>query len=208
MIRFLRFALGSALAALTAPSLAQDGSDKAQARRIFAKIIEFRTSQGQGQVPPMVSYLEGVLREGGVPPGNIVKLPKDETVAMLVRVPGTDRSSKPILFSAHMDVVDARPEDWKRDPYKLIEENGYLYGRGTLDDKAMAATLVDTLIRFQRSGYKPKRTFKIALTCGEETNGAFNGAQWLAANRRDLIDAEFALNEGGGGTSDGRKRTI
>ena len=72
----------------------------------------------------------------------------------------------------------------------------------------MAATLVDTLIRFQRTGYKPKRTVKIALTCGEETNGAFNGVEWLAANKRDLIDAEFALNEGGGGTSDGKGKVV
>ena len=72
----------------------------------------------------------------------------------------------------------------------------------------MAATLVDTLIRFKRSGYKPKRSVKIALTCGEETNGAFNGVEWLAANKRDLIDAEFALNEGGGGTSDGKGKVV
>ena len=72
----------------------------------------------------------------------------------------------------------------------------------------MAATLVDTLIRFPRSGYKPRRSVKIALTCGEETNGAFNGMEWLAANKRDLIDAEFALNEGGGGTSDGKGKVV
>ena len=90
----------------------------------------------------------------------------------------------------------------------MVEENGYFYGRGTLDDKAQAAIWTDTLIRFRKEGYKPKRTVKLALTCGEETNGAFNGAEWLAANKRDLIDAEFALNEGGGGDSDGKGHVI
>jgi acetylornithine deacetylase/succinyl-diaminopimelate desuccinylase-like protein len=122
--------------------------------------------------------------------------------------PGTSKTLKPILAIAHIDVVEAKAEDWVRDPFTLIEENGYFYARGAADDKAMAAMLVDTLVRFQRTGYKPKRAVKIALTCGEETNGAFNGMEWLAANRRDLIDAEFALNEGGGGTSDGKGKVV
>src|SRR5574339_357490 len=135
-MRSIRFAIGCALAAMSTSALAQQGPDQAQARQIYAKVIEFRTSQGQGQVPAMVDYLESVLREGGVSSDNIAKLPKGETVGLIVRVPGTDAEAKPILFSAHMDVVDARPEDWKRDPYKLIEEDGYFFGRGTLDNKA------------------------------------------------------------------------
>jgi acetylornithine deacetylase/succinyl-diaminopimelate desuccinylase-like protein len=111
--------------------------------------------------------------------------------------PGTSKTAKPILLIAHIDVVEAKRADWERDPFVMVEENGYFYGRGTSDNKAQAAVWVDTLIRFKQQGYKPKRTVKVALTCGEETNGAFNGAQWLAENRRDLIDAEFALNEGG-----------
>ena len=89
------------------------------------------------------------------------------------------------------------------DLFTLIEENGYFYARGTTDDKSMAAIWTDSLIRYRQAGYKPKRTIKMALTCGEETTFAFNGAQWLAANKPDLIAAEFALNEGGGGRSDG-----
>ncbi|MEO7239798.1 MAG: M20/M25/M40 family metallo-hydrolase, partial [Sphingomicrobium sp.] len=118
------------------------------------------------------------------------------------------RSVKPLLLLAHIDVVEAKREDWVRDPFKLIEEKGYFYARGSSDDKAMAAVWVDSLIRFQKQGYTPRRTIKLALTCGEETNGAFNGAEWLAANRRDLIDAEFALNEGGGGDSDGKGQLV
>jgi acetylornithine deacetylase/succinyl-diaminopimelate desuccinylase-like protein len=105
-------------------------------------------------------------------------------------------------------VVEAKREDWERDPFKLVEENGYYYARGTVDDKAMASIWVDTLVRFAQSGYKPKRTIKLALTCGEETSGAFNGAEYLAQNKRDLIDAAYALNEGGGGRTDGKGKVL
>jgi acetylornithine deacetylase/succinyl-diaminopimelate desuccinylase-like protein len=90
----------------------------------------------------------------------------------------------------------------------LIEENGYFFGRGTSDMKALDATWVDALIRFKRSGYRPKRTIKLALTCGEETTYAFNGAEWLAKNRPELISAAFALNEGGGGRTDGHGKLV
>jgi acetylornithine deacetylase/succinyl-diaminopimelate desuccinylase-like protein len=151
------------------------------------------------------------LRAAGLPESQITLFadPAHPKEGGLVAVyPGTSKTLKPILGIAHIDVVEAKKEDWVRDPFTLIEENGYFYARGSLDDKAMASALVATLIRFQKSGYKPKRTVKIALTCGEETNGAFNGAQWLAANKRDLIDAEFALNEGGGGTTDGKGKVV
>jgi acetylornithine deacetylase/succinyl-diaminopimelate desuccinylase-like protein len=119
-------------------------------------------------------------------------------------MPGTSKIEKPILLLAHLDVVEAKREDWVRDPFTLIEEGGYFYGRGAYDDKWMAASWVDALIRLKQEGFKPKRTLKLALTCGEETTYAFNGAEWLAANKRDLIDAAFALNEGGGGRTDGK----
>jgi acetylornithine deacetylase/succinyl-diaminopimelate desuccinylase-like protein len=115
-----------------------------------------------------------------------------------------------MLLLGHLDVVAAKREDWVRDPFKLIEEGGYYYGRGTIDDKAMASIWADAMIRFKQSGYKPKRTIKLALTCGEETTYAFNGAQWLADNKPDLIAAEFALNEGGGGRydKDGKRQLL
>ncbi len=120
--------------------------------------------------------------------------PKDGGIVAVL--PGSDKSAKPMLLLGHLDVVEAKREDWVRDPFKLIEEDGYYYARGTVDDKAMAAVWADSMIRFKTSGCKPKRTIKLALTCGEETTFAFNGAQWLAANKPDLIAAEFALNEG------------
>ena len=87
------------------------------------------------------------------------------------------RKAKAILLLAHIDVVEAKREDWTRDPFTLIEENGYFYARGTIDDKALAAIWVDTMIRFKKEGFRPRRTLKMALTCGEETAGAFNGAE-------------------------------
>jgi acetylornithine deacetylase/succinyl-diaminopimelate desuccinylase-like protein len=111
-------------------------------------------------------------------------------------MPGTDSKGKALLLLAHIDVVEANRADWERDPFTLVEEDGFFYARGAHDDKAQAAVWVDTLSRFKHSGFKPKRTLKMALTCGEETAGAFNGAEYLVKEHRKLIDAGFALNEG------------
>lgn len=200
MVRSLRFAIGVALAALSSPSVAQQGPDHAQARQMFEKVITFRTSIGQGQVPAMVSYLETVLRDAGVPAENIAKLPNGETVGMLVRVPGSDQNAKPILFSAHMDVVDARPEDWKRDPYKLIEEGGFFYGRGTLDNKAGVVAMMSTILRLQKANKKPRRTLVFAFVGDEETAlDEPNGTTRQIAAHPWVKGAEFAINTDAGG---------
>ncbi len=119
--------------------------------------------------------------------------PKDG--GLVAVLPGTDRAAKAILLLAHLDVVEARREDWSRDPFTLVEEGGYFYGRGTFDDKSMAAVWVDTLVRLRKQGYRPKRSIKMALTCGEEAGSAFEGAEYLVKHERALIDAAFALNE-------------
>jgi len=117
--------------------------------------------------------------------------------AMAARLRGTG-ARKPILLLAHLDVVEARREDWSVDPFKLIEKDGYFYGRGTADDKFMAAAFVANLIRYMQEGYKPDRDIIVALETDEEIlDRDALGIQWLLKNRRDLIDAEFALNEGG-----------
>jgi acetylornithine deacetylase/succinyl-diaminopimelate desuccinylase-like protein len=196
----LRFAFGVVLAALSSPSLAQQGPDHALARQIFEKVITYRTSHGQGQVPTMVSYLETVLRDGGVSADNIAKLPKGETVGMLIRIPGFDPTAKPILFSAHMDVVDARPEDWKRDPYKLIEENGYFYGRGTLDNKAGVVAMTTTILRLQKAKAKTRRTLVFAFVGDEETAlDEPNGTTRQIAAHPWVKGAEYAINTDAGG---------
>lgn len=125
----LRIALSLAVAATSLPAAAQSSPEHIQARQMFERAITYRTSHGQGQVPAMTAYLEQVLRSGGVPAADIVKLPSGEAVAMLVRVPGTDAGAKPILFSAHMDVVDARPEDWQR-RLGMASAEPELQGRG------------------------------------------------------------------------------
>jgi acetylornithine deacetylase/succinyl-diaminopimelate desuccinylase-like protein len=195
-----RFAIGAAVLATAAPAAAQQAPDHAQARQIFEKIITYRTSKDQSQVLHMVRYLEGVLRDGGVAAGDIAKLPKGETVGMLVRVPGSDANAKPVLFSAHMDVVDARPEDWKRDPYKLIEEDGYFFGRGSIDNKAGIVALVSTILRLHKQGVKPRRTLVFAFVGDEETGlDEADGTTRQIAAHPWVMNAEYAINTDAGG---------
>jgi acetylornithine deacetylase/succinyl-diaminopimelate desuccinylase-like protein len=140
-------------------------------------------------------YSDQVLRVF-VPDGH----PKEG--GLLAVLHGSDPKAKAVLMLAHVDVVEAKREDWTRDPFTLVEENGYFYARGASDMKAQAAIWVDNLIRYREEGFKPKRTIKLALTCGEETSGALNGADWLVKNARSQIDAEFALTEGVDGMLD------
>lgn len=185
--------------------------DQQAFRGLYEELVQTDTTLSHGSCTLAAERMAARLRTAGIPDGQLTLFadPAHPKEGGLVAVyPGTSTTLKPILAIAHIDVVEAKREDWKRDPFTLVEENGYFYARGASDDKAMAATFVDALIRFQKSGYRPKRTVKVALTCGEETNGAFNGAEWLAANRRELIDAEFALNEGGGGHTDGKGKIV
>ncbi len=115
---------------------------------------------------------------------------------MVVRYHGSG-ARKPILLLAHSDVVEAKREDWTTDPFTLVEKDGYFYGRGTMDDKAMAAIWVANLLRYKREGFAPDRDLIVALTADEEGGGPYNGVDWLVKNKRELIDADFALNEGG-----------
>src|SRR5271170_8296676 len=145
------------------------------------------------------------LKAAGFPDGDLYPFaapghPKEGGLVAIY--PGREPKLKAILLLAHIDVVEAKREDWTRDPFTLVEENGSFYARGASDDKAEAAIWLDTLIRYRTENYKPRRTLKVALTCGEETAGAFNGAEWLSKNRRDLIDAAFAINEGAFGELD------
>jgi len=115
---------------------------------------------------------------------------------------GRDRLAKPILLLAHLDVVEAKREEWDRYPFKLVEENGWFTARGASDDKAMAAVFTDNLIRYQTQGFKPRRDIKLALTCGEETPDVFDGVKWLIETHPLVLNAEFALNEGASGELD------
>ena len=186
-------------------------ADQAAFRGLYKELVETNTTVTNGSCTEAAAKMAARLRAAGFADSQLIAFstPEHPRDGGLVAVyPGTSKTLKPMLLLAHIDVVEAKREDWTRDPFTLIEENGYFYGRGTLDDKAQAAIWTDTFVRFKQAGYNPKRTIKLALTCGEETSGAFNGAEWLAANKRDLIDAAFALNEGGGGRTDGKGKLL
>jgi acetylornithine deacetylase/succinyl-diaminopimelate desuccinylase-like protein len=174
---------------------------RAQALDIFRSIIAFKTSEGLHQVPVMAEYLAAKFRAGGFADEDIHVLPVGETASLVVRYRGSGKGGKPILLLAHMDVVTANREDWQRDPYTLIEENGYFYGRGTYDIKEEVALLTETFLRLKAEHFVPARDLVIVFTGDEETEQAT--AQDLVDHHRDLIDAEYALNgDGGGGTFD------
>ncbi|MEO5961879.1 MAG: M20/M25/M40 family metallo-hydrolase [Thermomonas sp.] len=185
--------------------------DQQQFFELYKELVETDTTVTNGDCTQAAAQIAARLKAAGFADDQITLFsvpehPKDGGVVAVY--PGTSKTLKPLLLLAHIDVVVAKRADWVRDPFTLIEENGYYYARGIADDKMMAATWADTLIRFKQDGYKPARTVKMALTCGEETDTAFNGAQYLANNKRELIDAAFALNEGGGGDTDGKGKLV
>lgn len=181
--------------------------DQIAFRDLYKELVETNTVLGSGSCTLAAARMASRLKAAGIPDSAITPFAVPDHPAeggLVVVYPGRSTKRKSVLLLAHIDVVEAKREDWTRDPFKLIEEGGHFYARGSFDDKAQAAIWVDTLVRFARAGYRPDRGVKLALTCGEETTWAFNGAEWLAGNRRDLIDAAFALNEGGGGRTDGK----
>jgi acetylornithine deacetylase/succinyl-diaminopimelate desuccinylase-like protein len=199
--------LAIAFGALAAPSLApaQTRPDEVAFRALYKELVETNTTASSGSCTLAAERMAAHLKSAGFPDKDLILFapPQWPKSGGLVAIyPGTDPKAKAILLLAHLDVVEAKREDWTRDPFTLIEEGGYFYGRGSSDDKAQAAIWVDSLIRYRQEGFKPRRTIKMALTCGEEGGGPFNGASWLSTNRRDLIDAAFALNEGAGGQFD------
>src|SRR5258705_3840343 len=174
-------------------------------RELYKELVETNTQLSNGNCTLAAERMATRLKAAGLPESDLhlIVPPGREKEGGLVAVyPGRDPKLKAILLLAHIDVVEAKREDWTRDPFTLVEENGSFYARGASDDKAEAAIWIDTLIRYRSENYRPRRTLKVALTCGEETAGAFNGADWLTRNRRELIDAAFALNEGAAGELD------
>ena len=204
-----RFLLAALLAVTASPAAAADlTAHQARARALYERLIGYETSVGKAQVPPMVEFLVGEFRKAGFAAADIHVLPLGETASLVVRYPGDGSGGKPILFMAHMDVVTANREDWQRDPFTLIEENGYFYGRGTYDVKDGVAQLTATFLRLKEEGFVPGRDLVIVFSGDEETEMAT--IQDLVNNHRELIDAEFALNSDGGGgdlASEGRPLT-
>jgi len=173
-----------------------------KAREILEKVISIPTELGRAKVPEMAEYLAGEFRAAGFPADDITVLPYtvtgDKTAALIVRYRGTGKSGKkPIVVMAHMDVVTARRADWERDPYQLVEENGYFFGRGTADIKSGVTGLTATFLRLRQEGFKPSRDLIIYFSGDEET--AQETTVVTVRDHRDLIDAEFALNSDAGG---------
>ena len=194
------------VAPLAAPVAAQAlRPDQEAFKALYKQLVETNTTLSAGSCTLAAQQLATRLKAAGFKDSDITLFadpahPKEGGIVAVLH--GSDTKAKPILLLGHLDVVEAKRADWTRDPFVMVEENGYYYGRGTFDDKAQAAVWTDTLIRYKQAGKTPKRTLKLALTCGEETTNAFNGADWLAKHRPELIAAEFALNEGGGGRYD------
>jgi acetylornithine deacetylase/succinyl-diaminopimelate desuccinylase-like protein len=195
------------VAAPAAPSRAESRTPQQQlAFDVYKELVEIDTTTATGDTKQAAEAMAARLRAAGFAEGDVqVFSPAPRKGNLVARLRGSG-ARKPILLLAHIDVVPARREDWSVDPFKLTEQDGYYYARGSGDDKFMAAAFVANMIRYRQEGYKPDRDIILALETDEEILDADAlGIQWLLKNHRDLIDAEFALNEGGGvGLKDGK----
>jgi acetylornithine deacetylase/succinyl-diaminopimelate desuccinylase-like protein len=173
------------------------------ARDIYKELVEINTSVQTGNITPAANAMAKRYRDAGFPAKDIFvggPTEKKHNVVLRYRGRGGPGAPKPVLLLAHLDVVEALKADWSDDldPFKFTERDGFYYGRGTADDKAMASLFVAAAIRLKQEGYVPQRDIIIALTADEE-GGDFNGVDWLLKNHRELVDAAWVINEGGGG---------
>ncbi len=193
-------------AAAVAPGPTTLTAHQRLAHEVYKEMVETNTVDSVGSVTKAAEAVAARFRAAGFPAGDVQLLvpPGKPTKGnLVVRYRGrAGATAKPILLLAHLDVVAANRTDWPRDPFVLHEEGGYFLGRGTSDDKAMASMFVANLLRMKREGVVPDRDLFLALTADEE-GGDANGVEWLATEHKALIDAAYALNEGGGGTLDG-----
>src|SRR5579864_1003424 len=169
------------------------------ARFILKELIEINTTDSVGDNTVAAQAMARRLMTAGFAAGDVqVVVPAPKKGNLVVRLRGTTRA-RPVLFLAHLDVVEARREDWTMDPFRLVESDGYFYGRGTQDMKSDAALLVTNFIRLKREGFRPARDLILALTADEEGGRGPNGVAWLIEHRRVLIDSAFAVNMDAGG---------
>lgn len=214
-MRLKTIAASLAFAVAIMPSAsAQQVAGRDAFRAIYKEMVEIDSSPTTGSCTRVVQAAQTRLKAAGyadadvqliIPPGK----PDDGNLVATLRAPGAKK--KGVLLMGHIDVVDAKREDWERSPFTLYEENGYFYGRGTADMKGQAAIWLDMMIRFkQEKNFKPSRDIVMALTCGEETSNRVNGIDYILTNHRNLFDVAFALNEGAGGllSEDGKPLTL
>ena len=197
--------LGSRIAvavALFVPLLlqAQQGPEQKRFHAIYKELVETNTSHSAGDNTLAAQRMAKHLKEAGFADGDVQILePFPKKGNLVARLKG-DGSKRPLLLLAHLDVVEALRSDWKTDPFVLKEDDGFFTARGAADDKAMAAAFVSIVSQLKREGYKPKRDIILALTSDEERGDVpSNGVYWIVNNKRELLDAEIGLNEGGGG---------
>src|SRR5215469_3286220 len=192
---FATFLAAAALAADRPGDVAGAAAD-GLAHEIFKQLIEINTTDSVGSVTAAAEAVAKRFRAAGFPDADVSVLgPNERKKNLVVRLHGAGRQ-RPVLLIGHLDVVEARREDWSTDPFKLIEKDGYFYGRGVLDMKSGDAIMAATLLRLKQQGYRGTRDIILALTADEE-NGCCNGVDWLVKNHRPLIDAEFVLNHDG-----------
>jgi len=179
-----------------------DAVTRAMAHDIFKQLIEINTTDSIGSTTEAAQAMAQRLLDAGFAKADVVVLgPNDRKGNMVARYRGKPGSKlRPLLIIGHLDVVEARRDDWTTDPFKFVEQDGYYYGRGTQDMKEDDAILVTDFIRMRKEGFVPERDIILALTADEE-GGNSNGVDWLLRNHRDLIDAEFVLNPDSGGVS-------
>ena len=200
----MRIAILAAALLASSSAIAADGNPwHARARDLLEHSIAIPTVAGRGKVPELAEYLAGQYKAAGWAESDVRVMPYDatpenKTAALIVRWPAAVKSTaKPILLMAHMDVVEARAEDWSMDPFKMVEKDGYFYGRGTSDDKMGVVAVTTALLQLKAKGFKPKRDIVVLFTGDEETSG--HGAQLGATEWRSMLDAEYGLNADGGG---------
>lgn len=198
MIRMLRPVFGLTLMCLFQTGLAQETTHEKLAKEILAELIGVNTAPSGGDdMGPAIAGLVTRLKNAGFSDDDLHVIGKSgQADNLVVRYRSDNATQRPLLMMAHIDVVEALRDDWSVEPYEMIEQDGYYYGRGTTDNKAGAAMLVANFIRFKQEGFEPNRDLIVMLTGDEETTGS--GAQLLLAEHRDLVDAEFALNTDGG----------
>jgi acetylornithine deacetylase/succinyl-diaminopimelate desuccinylase-like protein len=181
-------------------AFAQDAAEQKLFREIYKELVEIDTSHSAGDNTKAANAMAKRLRDAGFPAGDIQILePFPRKGNLVLRFKGSGEK-KPMLLLAHLDVVEAKREDWTTDPFKLQETNGYFTARGSIDDKSMASSFVSILGQLRREGFRPKRDIILALTSDEERGDVpSNGVFWLVKNHREMIEADFGINEGGSG---------
>ena len=200
----MRNLLSAAVVAALMPVAAHaaDRPDQTAFRALYKELVETNTSHATGDCTLAAKRMAARLKTAGFPESDLnVFVPEGLPLdgGLIATLPGSDPSLGAVMLLAHLDVVDAKREDWTRDPFTLIEEDGWFYARGSADDKSQAAIWTDSMARLKASGTRPKRTVKMLLSCGEESGARINNVRWLIEKHPEWIKADFALNEGGGG---------